>query len=220
MKKLIALSIAVTLTLCAMACAEEMAVVVSDDTGALVYCDSALEVTDANDDGKLTIYDALYAAHETGYAGGAEAGMSAEDQGYGLSLTKLWGIENGGSYGYYVNNASAMSLDDEITAGSYIRAYAYTDLENWSDTYTAFDVNKAEITSGESLTLTLTSIDWEGSCAPVTNAEITLDGEPVGIVTDANGVAVVELDQAGDHTISASSDAITMVAPVCFVSVT
>ncbi len=217
MKKLISLSIVLMLVF-AVASAEQMAVVISDDTGALVFTDSALEVTDVNADGKLTVYDAIYAAHEHGFEGGAAAGLAAEDQGYGLSLTKLWGVENGGSYGYYVNDVSAMSLDDEVAEGAYIRAYAYTDLQNWSDTYACFDVNRAELASGESLKLTLTSIDWEGNSTPVIGAEITVDGEASGILTDENGSAEITLGQSGSHIISAVSDTITMVAPVCFVN--
>ena len=218
MKKIISLSIVLMLVF-AVASAEQMAVVISDDTGALVFTDSALEVTDVNADGKLTVYDAIYAAHELGYEGGAAAGLAAEDQGYGLSLTKLWGIENGGSYGYYVNDVSAMSLDDEVAESAYIRVYAYTDLQNWSDTYACFDVNRVELSSRESLKLTLTSVDWEGNSTTVAGAEITIDGEAIGILTDENGAAEITFDQSGDHIVSAVTDTITMVAPVCFVNV-
>ena len=221
MKKIFAIICALTLalTLCASALAEHVAVAISDDTGALVFCDPALEVSDVNGDGSLTIYDALYAAHELGFSGGAAAGLDAADSGYGLSLTKLWGVDNGGSYGYYLNDKTAMSLDDAVAEGDYLRAYAYTDLVNWSDTYACFDRASIEVAAGEAIHLTLTSVDWSANSAPIAGAEILVNGEASGVLTDAEGTAEIVLEQSGSYVISARSSALTMVAPVCFASV-
>ena len=108
MKKMTVLFLVLMFAFSACASAEQLAVAISDDAGMLVFCDAALEVSDVDDDGNLTVYDALYAAHQMGYDGGAAAGLDTGDFGYGLSLTKLWGVDNGGSYGYYVNDMAAM----------------------------------------------------------------------------------------------------------------
>ena len=95
--------------------------------GELLLAQEPVEVTDYNSDGKLTIDDAFYAAHEQYYEGGAEAGYGSEYGSYGLSLTKLWGVESGSGFGYYVNNASAYSLTDKVESGDYITAFVYTE---------------------------------------------------------------------------------------------
>ncbi|MBO7666544.1 MAG: hypothetical protein J6S70_03845, partial [Clostridia bacterium] len=104
---------------------------------------------DADADGVLTISDALYAAHEAAYEGGAAAGFAAATTEYGLSLTKLWGVENGGSYGYFVNDNSAMSLADPLSDGDEVVAFIYT-AADWSDAYSFFDVKSGK--SGAELT--------------------------------------------------------------------
>ena len=71
---------------------------------------------DTDNDGVLTIADALYLAHEEGYEGGAAAGFATQMGDYGLSITRLWGVENGGAYGYYVNNQMSMGLTDTLNA--------------------------------------------------------------------------------------------------------
>ena len=85
-------------------------VTVSSGTG--VYTET-LNLTDADGDGALTINDALILFHDAAYEGGAAAGYGSAVSQYGLGITKLWGIENGSSYGYYVNDAAAFNLSDE-----------------------------------------------------------------------------------------------------------
>ena len=87
-------------------------------------------VTDIDEDGKLTINDALYIAHEENFEGGAEAGYKTATTEYGLTLKVLWGTDNGNGYGYYVNNKSAWSLADEVTDGDYINAFIFIYLLN------------------------------------------------------------------------------------------
>ena len=83
--------------------------------GGLELANSEVTVTDIDGDGALTINDALCAAHESYFKGGAAAGYASEMSDYGLMLTKLWGIENGGSYGYYVHE-TVCSGDTKGTA--------------------------------------------------------------------------------------------------------
>lgn len=217
MKKMMSLMLALLLAACMMpAMAEEAApvVYVTIANGTPVLAGLAVSVTDVDEDGMLTIADALYLAHEAAFEGGAAEGFACEQTEYGLSMTKLWGVDNGGAFGYYVNDAMAMSLADLIADGDAISAYVYTDTETWSDVYSFFDVKR--VAAGE-VTLTLSSVGFDENYAPVvaplSGVELTVNGEKTGIVTDENGQATVTV-QEGD-VISAVSDIMTLVPPCC-----
>ena len=75
------------------------------DAGVLRVANQALTVMDADGDGAVTADQVLTAAHDAFFEGGAKAGFTFEETEYGMSIIKFWGVENGGSYGYYVNNA-------------------------------------------------------------------------------------------------------------------
>ena len=124
---------------------------ISDKEGNIVLSWEKVECYDADSDGKITINDALMIAHEKKFEGGADAGYGYANTEYGLSMTKLWGTENGGSYGYFLNNESALSLDTGISHGAHIYAYVYTDLTSWSDTYSFFDVYNVDAEKGDVL---------------------------------------------------------------------
>ncbi|MBQ8177462.1 MAG: hypothetical protein IJ035_10560 [Oscillospiraceae bacterium] len=229
MKKLIAAVSAIALTFSAAftAFAAETAdvyVTISDGTGAIPLAQEKITVTDVDADGALTINDALFSAHEEHYNGGAAAGYASGETEYGLSLNKLWGVENGGSYGYYVNHASAMSLGDSVADGDYINAYAYSDLTAWSDAYCWFDIDTAELTAGGEIALTLSYAGYDADWNPVTSfvdgAVITVNGEKTSLTTDSQGKVEIKLDEAGEYIISAVSDTQTLVPPVCKVTVT
>ncbi len=196
---------------------------ISDADGRLVLAQETVAVSDADLDGALTVYDALYSAHEANYDGGAAAGFGASYGDYGLSLDKLWGTANGGSFGYYVNNASAWSLADPVQEGDYVNAFVYTDLENWSDTYCYFDRYTAAAEAGETLSLTLSAsgydADWNPVELPVEGAVITVNGEKTAYTTDEAGQVEILLEAAGTYVISAVSDTATLVPPVCSVTV-
>ena len=215
MKKLLCTLLALAL-LCAAAMAENALVTISNGQGEFCMAQVEIDVTDVDEDGVLTVYDALYCAHEAAYPGGAEAGFAAEDTEYGKSLTKLWGEENGGSYGYYVNNSGCDSLATPIDEGVHIQAYAYQDLEGWTDQFCYFDCTD----NGDgTYTLTLNGIgfdaDWNEVVAPIAGASITVDGADSGLVTDENGSATLSISEAGEHIVSAASADAVLVPPVC-----
>ncbi len=230
MKKTIFLVLAAMLMMCSVTAfaAEATAetatvyVTISDGEGNLALAQEAITVTDADGDGALTVNDALHAAHEAKYEGGAAAGYGSEASEWGLSMTKLWGTENGGGYGYCVNHASAMSLVDPIADGDYMNAYVYTDMLAWSDTYCYFDLNTASVQEGEAVTLILSAAGYDESWNPITvpveGAVITVDGVATEVVTDAEGKATIAV--TADAIISATSESQTLVPPVCKVSVT
>ena len=197
---------------------EKVFVTIANGDLVLAYAEVAL--TDADGDGALTVNDALIAAHDSAFEGGAEAGYTSENTDYGLSMTKLWGVENGGSYGYYVNNASAVSLADPVKSGDHIVAYVYTDTAAYSDTYSFFDL----VSSTDSgLTLTLSAAGYDENWAPITypieGATITVNGKASEYKTDAAGKVTVVLDGTGTFVISATSDTVTLVPPVYVVTV-
>lgn len=192
------------------------------DGNSLVVCYQTVEVSDMDEDGVLSVNDVLYCTHEQQYNGGAAAGYGSESSDYGLMLTKLWGIENGGSYGYYVNNVASMSLGDEVKSGDHVYAYVFTDLTTWSDTYCWFDTISSSATVGDSLALTLSCYTYDENfnavVTPVKNATITINGESTEYKTDDNGKVTVVIDKAGVLTIGAKSDTQILVPPFCKVT--
>lgn len=217
MKKTVSILAALTL-IAAMLCvpafaADSAQVYVTIANGSLMMAQQPVTVTDTDGDGALTINDALYCAHEAGYSGGAAAGYGSAVSDYGMSITKLWGVENGSGFGYYVNNASAMSLTDAVKDGDFVNAFVYTDTTAFSDVYCYFDAHT--VTAGQvTLTLSAAAYDenWNPVVKPVEGAEITIDGKAAGFITDANGSVTFT---ASSGVISAVSGASTLVPPVC-----
>lgn len=191
------------------------------DKGTLAVTQEEVTVTDIDSDGALTINDALYAVHEAAYEGGAATGYASATSSWGLAITKLWG-DTSGSYGYYVNNASAWSLTDPVKEGDAVYAFVYADQTAWSDTYSFFEKNAVEAAAGEEVTLTLSyngyDANWNTVVAPLEDATITVDGVATDIVTDTEGKAVIKME-AGSHVISATSTVKTLVPPVCMATV-
>ncbi len=192
------------------------------DKGSLVLTQETVTVADIDADGALTINDALYAAHEAAYNGGAAAGYDSAMSSWGLSITKLWG-DTSGSYGYYVNDASAWGLTDPVKTGDSVYAFVYADGVAWSDTYSFFDKNAVTAEEGQKVTLTLSyngyDANWNTVVAPLAGAVITVDGTVTDSVTDTDGKAVITLEE-GTHVISATSETMTLVPPVCIAAVT
>ena len=229
MKKLLILLM--TLLLCALCASAALCeagetnptvcVSITDDTGALVLAREAVLLTDADSDGVLTINDALICAHEA-HPDGAAAYATAQTE-FGLSMMKLWGVENGGSYGYYLNDAMANSLTEPVSEGDHVKAYAFTDLTGFTDTYCWFDTPMAEAAPGGSLTLTLNAAAFDESFAPVTlpveGATLMVNGIPTEAMTDAQGVATLTFAEAGTYLVTADSPLLNLVDPVCIVTV-
>lgn len=196
---------------------------IANDKGLLALAQEPIKVTDVDKDGALTVNDALYSAHEAKYEGGAAAGYESAPSQWGISLNKLWGVANGGSYGYYINNNSAMSLTDTVKDGDYLNAYAYTDLSTWSDMYCYFDAYKLSGDAGAPVTLTLTASTYDAQFNPITvpvaDAVITVDGISTTYKTDTEGKVTFNIGNAGVRVISAKSQKQTLVPPVCILTV-
>ena len=192
--------------------------VISSEGSLEVY--EEVEATDVDGDGVISVSDAIACTHDAKFDGGAAAGYLAQETEFGISISKLWGVENGGSYGFYLNNAFIDTLLAPVVDGDIVSAYSYSDLVGWSDMYSYFDKVQAE-TDGE-ITLTLTYIgfdeNWSPVPTPAANVGILVDGEPVNSITDENGTVTLTLEK-GEHVISAYTDTMTLVPPVCVVTV-
>lgn len=170
-----------------------------------------VHVADKDGDGKYTIDEALFAAHEAYYEGGAaagyESGMSSD---YGLSLKKLWG-DTSGAFGYYADDQFAMGLSDEVKDGGCLTAFVFQDTAKYGDKFCYFD--KKEITDakqGDTVKLKLNVIHFDANYAPqvdpAADATITIDGEKTAYKTDANGEVDFKFERAGDMILGAVSD--------------
>lgn len=217
MKKTLCIIVAAVVALCAMgisAAAEASAeVYVTIANGGLEIANDKVTVKDLDGDGKLTIDEALFAAHEAYYKGGAAAGYASEMTDYGLSLTKLWGVRNGGSYGYYVNNASAWSLGDEVKSGDFINAFVYQDTKTFSDTYCYFDHNISHLGGCLYDYYTLYGVyfdeNYTAYSAPIADAIITVDGKETKIRTGKDGSVdglSIPFGESGTYIVSAKSE--------------
>lgn len=196
---------------------------IADENGEVVLAAQATALTDTDADGKITIYDILTTVHDENYEGGASAGFRAEETQWGLSMMKLWGVENGGSYGYRVNNASAMGLADEVKEGDHVYAYIYTDTVSFSDTYSFFDAVTVSAKKGDSVTLTLMQAGYDANWNPLNTATegavLYINGKASEMKTDANGKVTVTLDKKGEYVITAEKDGVNLVPPVCVITV-
>ncbi|HAM14956.1 MAG TPA: hypothetical protein DCP91_03675, partial [Eggerthellaceae bacterium] len=186
--------------------------------------------------GKLTytIDDALRAAHEAAYEGGAAEGYATAMTQWGLGLSKLWG-DTSGNFAYQVNygDAEVMGVTDAIPDGAAIDAYI---LESWypdTENYSAFDKATATVKTGEPLELTLSDFSYDESFkmvkAPVEGAAVHVAGAaaPEGApTTDAEGKASISFDEPGTYVVTAAktkvvggAEVTAITAPVCVVTV-
>lgn len=201
-------------------------VTIADDNGKLVLAQESVEVTDIDNDGALTVNDALYAAHEAKFEGGADAGYSTGIGSYGLQLEKLWGIEKGINYSFYVDNTYANGLTDPVKDGSYVNAFVFQDTKTFADKYSYFDTYSENVNAGDEKELTLYRIVFDENYAPVPEtvegAKITINGEVTDLVTDAEGKVKVKVENAGKNVISALydvSDTVKIVPPAAVLNV-
>lgn len=193
--------------------------------GNLVVTHEAIEISDVNKNGYTDIDDALYAAHEAKYPGGATAGYATANSQWGLSLAKLWGDESY-NFGYWVNNGSAWGLTDAVINGDHVVAFvnqhAWTQDEPWSDTYSYFNTD-AITTTASSLSLTLYKAGYDENrnsvFSPLANADITINGDPPKYTTDTNGEVTLTFSGNGTYTISATTTSAILVPPICIVTV-
>lgn len=197
--------------------------------GSAVMMQQSVTVTDVNKNGIFDVDDALYAAHELGFEGGAAAGYSSYTSQYGLGIGTLWG-DTSGSFGYWLNNSSCLSLEDTVKQGDHLVAFVYTDGTNWSDAYAKFDQFTCETVAGTALTVKLEKAGYDASWNTVfaahAGASITVyDAQGKALTQgytvkdNGDGSYAITIDAQGSYYIVATSaDPITVPA-VCAVTV-
>ena len=120
-----------------------------------VMADRDVTVKDLDGNGILTYDEALTAAHNAYFAGGAEAGYASADSEYGLMLTKLWGNSTG-SCGYWQNDNANNSLNDPVNAGDYLTAFVYKNASlTDGDAYNRFGKKEYETTVDQALSVSV-----------------------------------------------------------------
>ena len=158
-----------------------------------------------------TLDDAFKAAHEALNKDGSAAYATEETQ-WGLGVSKLWGVENGGNYGYQVNGGTVMVMGpgQEISDGDHIDAYVL--VNNYPDTeaYAVLTPDLSVVDAGEVVELVLTSASYDENFnmvfSPVEGAQIKIDGILMSGLTDADGKVIFKLSQEGEHTVEASKN--------------
>ena len=108
-----------------------------------------VNVKDTDRDGHYTYDEALAAAHDAYYEGGAAAGYNS---GTG-AVKKLWGVENGGNYLFYINDKGLTTgvTVDTVTKGDYLTASINADTKYYSDWYSTFDCKQKTVFPNESV---------------------------------------------------------------------
>ena len=187
-------------------------------------------VTDQDDDGKLTIYDAYTTAHSQ------YCDSDFKLNGTGL-VGQLWG-DHSGNFLTFVNNAGISGTsslkEQEIEDGAHLVGAILSDTSNWSDYISFFDSLTKTVSVGNEVTLTLegrAGMSWTGEGGP----DAALSGLSVGTwdngrfsaidgkTTDANGQVTLSFDTAGTYYVTASgtvSGFAPIIAPICVVTVT
>lgn len=214
MKRIFAILIACVilfsaLSISAFAAEESVDVIISITEGqSFRFTPQKMKVTDLDSDGKLTVNDALIAAHNRAYSGGAEAGYAYEKTEYGLSLTKLGG-NTSGNFGYYVNHNPATNLLDEIKNGDIVDACIFEGSYPNLQAYAFLVADKASVRAGDSVTLTLKKITFDENFAPVytpvRGATISILGQNTDQVTDAEGMVTLQASGVGEVVYTASA---------------
>ncbi len=164
-----------------------------------------------------TVIDVIKAAHKN-FSNGGEADFATVKTEWGDSIAKLWGVENGGSYMYYVNGVMAAGLTDPVKAGDTLDLVIMKDTAGFSDTY--IDM-KAEV-NGKDVKVTVTShgydANWNPVDKPLAGTKIfRVDGKKLvdtGVVTGEDGTATVTLKAGTYRLVGINTDAVYSVTAV------
>ena len=211
--------------------------------GTLALARASVTVRDLDADGTLTFDEALKAAHEAYCPGGYE-GVWYSDAEYGdyYAVNRLWNVENGGAYMFYVNDVLGASVEAQpVAAGDDLAVAVMKDTVYYSDIYSYFTAKTVSAEAGEEIEFTLKADSYNSGT--LAGAGLTAgtwsDGAftPLeGKVTDAEGRVRLSFDEPGTYVVSAAgtlTDEVTVdwvtgetktldctvTAPVCVVTV-
>ncbi len=193
-----------------------------------------ITVCDLDEDGILTVDEALFAAHEAYFSGGAEAGYATYMSAYGLSIATLWGkgtADAPAAVGYYINHKSCLSPLDEVKNGDILTAFNYYDTTYYSDAYSYFNESKVSVAQGNSITLTLNyqsgyDENWNSVFSPCPDAKVFILGSNNQFkakVTNNSGKVTLSFPKGiseGDYYAVAYKDDFSIVPAVAKITVT
>ena len=170
----------------------------------------AVEIPEAG----TTVGELLTKLHKDYFKDG-EAGYATSAGQYGDMITKLWGVENGGSYGYYINGAMAMGLTDPVKPGDRVDVFVYKDAAGFSD---AFIYMTAEANGG-SVKVTVQAMgfdaNWNPVMKPLANTKIYYAEKgkltDTGAVTGADGTATFTLKNGTYRLVGICTDTVCTV---------
>lgn len=199
------------------------------DKGSAKVLQQYITVTDVNKNGVFDVDDALYAAHEAFYQGGAEAGYASASTKWGLGITSLWG-DDSGNYGYWLNHASCWSLEDAVGEGDHLVAFVYADGTTWSDAYTRFEKYDYAVSTEKELTLKLEKAgyddDWNtvfSACAGASIRVYDSEGKILAggytVRYNSDGSYGITITEEGEYYVVATGSDPLLVPAVCTVSV-
>lgn len=172
-----------------------------------VMASKEVTVKDADGDGHFTFDEALAAAHDAYYEGGAAAGY---DPGTGMAKT-VWGVTNGGNYLFFTNDKGLQTgiTVDTVSNGDYLTASINADTVYYTDWYSTFDAKKKTVFQNESVKLTLKGhlgMAWTEEAkkdVPLPNMTVKdATGATLG-TTDNNGEVTLPFKESGTHIITA-----------------
>ena len=223
------------------AAAEPVDVTVTvSNKGTLALVNGTVTVTDSNGDGILTYHEALEAAH----AAYCPDGYTATESEWGISVSKIWGVEtynslyfrNGEKLANHVGNTETSTVAESDS----LLVSINKDDTYYSDRYSSFNLTEKTVVAGVPFKLTLKA-ELTGGSTIVPNATIGIwkDGvfTPIeGMATGEDGNVTLTFDEVGTYIISASgtvSDTVQdwsnggaeitvdcpIIAPVCVVTV-
>lgn len=163
-------------------------------------------VTDTNNDGKLTYHEALLAAHA---AYSSPDAYVATQTSYGMTVSKLWGVETGNCLFYVNNTALSVNVGEAtVSAGDYLVVSVNQDDTYYSDHYTYFNANSKYAVAGEEVTLALRGSLSTGdkllsdvSIGTWSNGAFTA---LTGKTTGTDGMVKVSFDKPGTYYVTAT----------------
>lgn len=176
-----------------------------------IMANREVTVEDINKDGKLSVDEALTAAHK---AYNSEEGYSAEDSAEGGYVSKLWG-ESTSNVLFFVNNEGITTgvTADTVKEGDFLVASINSDNQYYADWYTFFDKSEAEAYVNEDITLCLkghigmTSTEDDKINIPLEGISIgewkNGSFEAVEKSTDENGNVKLSFKEPGTYYITA-----------------
>ena len=189
---------------------------IADANGKAALACLEILLEDADGDGFLTVHDALFAAHEQQFDGGAEAGFATEQAENGRIATMLWGA-NDSRTAVYVNHVPVEDLLAPVQDGDRLYGFVFGETEDAS--YCYFDLSHTSVRDGEPLVLTLTALGPDEEAQPVSDAVIQIDGKDTAFRTDGDGKVTLQFDGSGSCVVSARKDGAALMPPICTVAV-